>query len=225
MFCFGYTTGKYTLNFIYKVPQFFFKCCSSTTVGHAETKLHRLRELTTQKLQSAFLEHSRMSNEIDATALAAKEHGKFEILKKTDKYLAKLKADKALTHRCRGSRDHIFEHLKESNINELIQCIDEAGRESVNVLSTQRLALSEYVWDAIYEEEKHIIICGQNRKCLDAAVADLEDKIDEVSKVIDAEVDISKHNKEVQVQQIKSCASKSIANAEYALSTIPTCMY
>ncbi|EFA02295.2 uncharacterized protein LOC103312575 [Tribolium castaneum] len=199
--------------------------CRSSTVTDAETKLQRLRELTTHKLQSAFLDHTRMSNEIDATALAAKEHGKIEIQKKTDKYLAKLKADKALTQRCRGSRDHIFDHLKQSNIDELIRCVDHAGGQSVNVLAAQRLSLSEYVWDAIYEEEKHIIVCGQNHKCLAAAVADLEDKIDEVRKVIEAEVEISKHNKEVQVQVIKACASKSIANVEHELSTIPTCMY
>ncbi|XP_044255196.1 uncharacterized protein LOC123005479 [Tribolium madens] len=199
--------------------------CTSATVEDAETQLKFLREKTSNKLETAFLNQTRMSNDIDATALAAKEYGKMEIQKKTDKYSAKLQADKALIYRCRGSRKHIYEHTKNSNIDDLIRCVDQQGSQSVNVLSRQRRALQQYVWDAIYEAERQIIVCGQSSKCLEAAVADIKDKIEEVSKVIDAELDISEHNKEVQVQVIKACASNSIAHAEHVFSTIPTCNY
>lgn len=166
-----------------------------------------------------------MSNDIDATSLATKEYGKSEILKKSDKYSAKLQADKALIYRCRGSRKHIYELTKNTNIEELIRCVDQKGSESVNVLSAQRLALQQYVYDAIYEAEQQIIVCGQSKKCLDGAIADIKDKLDEVSKVVEAEIAISDHNKEVQVQLIKACASNSIAQAEFEFGAIPTCNY
>jgi hypothetical protein len=59
---------------------------------------------------------------------------------------------------CRGARDNVVEHVKKSNTEELVQCINQHGKDSINLLSKQKLELADYAWNVIAEEEKQIIL-------------------------------------------------------------------
>ncbi|KAH0818887.1 hypothetical protein GEV33_003904 [Tenebrio molitor] len=132
----------------------------AATITEAKTKLMELTELTAKHMGIANEEHTKMSNEIDAATLMSKQHGLAEIEKKCYKFLKKLEADKVRTRMCRGVRDNVIEHVKKSNTEELVQCINQQGKDSVNLVSKQKLELADYVWNAIAEEEKQIILCG-----------------------------------------------------------------
>jgi 3-oxoacyl-ACP reductase-like protein len=170
-------------------------------------------------------EDTKMSNEIDAATLMSKQHGLAEIERKCYKFLKKLEADKVRTRMCRGVRDNVVEHVKKSNTEELVQCINQQGNDSVNLLSKQKLELADHVWNAIAEEEKQIILCGQSEQCFDRVIATIKDKITEVAHVIEDDVKIREHHKEVQLHQIKTCASRIIENTENSLNSIDTCSY
>ncbi|XP_044255163.1 uncharacterized protein LOC123005460 [Tribolium madens] len=199
--------------------------CISATVEDAETELKRLRKLTTDKLQATSLEYNKITEEVDSTAKAASEYGYHEIHHKSNNLKAKLNHDHSISHKCRGSRKHLLHQLEESNIADLQRCIDHQRAEIINVLATQKLALNEQVWNAIYEEEKHIILCGLSRGCLDAAIKHVKDKIAEVVKVIDANVNTSRQQKEAQVHLIKSCVRRIVGSAENAFDNVPSCSY
>ncbi|KAJ3631845.1 hypothetical protein MTP99_012951 [Tenebrio molitor] len=197
----------------------------AATVTEAKTKLLELREFTAKHMGLANSEDTKMSNEIDAATLMSKQHGLAEIEKKCYKFLKKLEADKVRTPMCRGVRDNVVEHVKKSNTEELVQCINQQGNDSVNLLSKQKLELADHVWNAIAEEEKQIILCGQSEQCFDRVIATIKDKITEVAHVIEDDVKIREHHKEVQLHQIKTCASRIIENTENSLNSIDTCSY
>ncbi|CAH1371476.1 unnamed protein product, partial [Tenebrio molitor] len=197
----------------------------AATIIEAKTKLLELRDLTAKHMGIANEEHTKMSNEIDVATLMSKQHGLAEVEKKCYKFLKKLEADKVKTPMCRGVRDNVVEHVKKSNTEELVQCINQQGKDSVNLLSKQKLELADYVWNAIAEEEKQIILCGQSEQCFDRVIATIKDKIIEVAHVIEDEVKIREHDKEVQLHHIKTCATRIIENTENSLNSIDTCSY
>lgn len=106
-----------------------------------------------------------------------------------------------------------------------MRCIDHQKAEIVILLSTQRLALGERVWNAIYEEEKRINLCKIDTKCLDDVITNIKDKIDKIDNVIDTEISISQKYRDNLIRLIKSCANRSIGNVQYVLNNLPTCPY
>lgn len=166
-----------------------------------------------------------MLDEIDSAAKAAKEYGNTEIQQKAKHLKEKLIHDPNISHKCRGATKHIVDNLQQSSIADLMRCVDHEKAKTVEHFSTQRLALDERVKNAIYEEEKHIILCKVNRKCLDEAIIDVKDHIAEVHKLIHEEIHVNQKHKELQVHLIKSCADRSIGNAEHAFNNVPNCPY
>ncbi|XP_976472.1 uncharacterized protein LOC664065 [Tribolium castaneum] len=199
--------------------------CNSATVEDAETELKRLRKLATHKLQAASFEYNKISEEVDSAAKAEQDYGHFEIHQKSNNLKTKFNQDHGISHKCRGSRHHLIHQLGESHIADLQRCIDHQRAEIANVLSTQKLALDEQVWSAVYEEEKHIVLCGLDRGCLDGAIKNVKEKIAEVMKVINANISSSRQLKDAQVLLIKSCARRSVGNAGHALDNVPHCSY
>jgi hypothetical protein len=64
-----------------------------------------------------------------------------------------------------------------------------------------------------------------SEQCFNRVIVTIKDKIIEVAHVIEDEIKIREHYKEVQLHHIKACASRIIENTEHSLKCIDTCSY
>lgn len=149
----------------------------------AEATLDKLRKTIIDNLNGGFVEHTKMSNEVDNAAFETKESG-LKILKQ--------KITKCL-----------------KNVNDLEKCVNDEADKAIDIIFNNSSEETVDVLNLIYENEKNIVHCGRaDDDCLNNVIEAINAAIESIPSLLDQSIEKDRQAVEAQIEVIKACASK-----------------
>ncbi|KAJ3666672.1 hypothetical protein Zmor_002106 [Zophobas morio] len=188
--------------------------CHADAVDDAEAALNVLRQTTSDNLNGGFLEHIKLSTEVDTVALDTKETGLKDLEAKTAELILQLKKVRNSTPSKVASCFGTLTRLLQEAADDLETCVNDQADEAVTLIFDKSSGLTVQTLKTIYDEEKEIIFCGRsNEECLAGVTADINEKTAAVPDVINDEIELDRQAVEEQIELIKACAAKVVEKA------------
>ena len=191
-----------------------YQLCHADAVDDAEAALNVLRQTTSDNLNGGFLEHIKLSTEVDTVALDTKESGLKDLEAKTAELILQLKKVRNSTPAKMASCYGTLTRLQQEAADDLETCVNDQADEAVTLIFDKSSGLTVQTLKTIYDEEKEIIFCGRsNEECLAGVTADINEKTAAVPDVINDEIELDRQAVEEQIELIKACAAKVVEKA------------
>jgi hypothetical protein len=189
--------------------------CNSDLIDDAEEALNLLRKATIDNLNGGFLEHTKLSIEVDTAAIETKAAAQKQI-----EEIGKL-FERVGSTKCRTA-SKLIEKVTSDAVN---TCVDNQADETITFIYTKSSGLTDSCLKTIFDQEKEIVICGQaDEDCLNGVIATIQEKADAVPGLINDEIETDRAAVEEQIGLITACADAAVGKAKELASTYKACI-
>jgi hypothetical protein len=189
--------------------------CNSDLIDDAEEALNLLRKATIDNLNGGFLEHTKLSIEVDTAAIETKAAAQKQI-EEIGKLFERIGSTK-----CRTA-SKLIEKVTSDAVN---TCVDNQADETITFIYTKSSGLTDSCLKTIFDQEKEIVICGQaDEDCLNGVIATIQEKADAVPGLINDEIETDRAAVEEQIGLITACADAAVGKAKELASTYKACI-
>jgi hypothetical protein len=189
--------------------------CNSDLIDDAEEALNLLRKATIDNLNGGFLEHTKLSIEVDTAAIETKAAAQKQI-----EEIGKL-FERVGSTKCRTA-SKLIEKVTSDAVD---TCVDNQADETITFIYTKSSGLTDSCLKTIFDQEKEIVICGQaDEDCLNGVIATIQEKADAVPGLINDEIETDRAAVEEQIGLITACADAAVGKAKELASTYKACI-
>ncbi|CAH1371535.1 unnamed protein product [Tenebrio molitor] len=189
--------------------------CKSDLIDDAEEALNLLRKATIDNLNGGFLEHTKLSIEVDTAAIETKAAAQKQI-----EEIGKL-FERVGSTKCRTA-SKLIEKVTSDAVD---TCVDNQADETITFIYTKSSGLTDSCLKTIFDQEKEIVICGQaDEDCLNGVIATIQEKADAVPGLINDEIETDRAAVEEQIGLITACADAAVGKAKELASTYKACI-
>jgi hypothetical protein len=189
--------------------------CKSDLVDDAEAALNGLRQATSDNLNGGFLEHTKLSVQVDTTAIETKAAAQKQI-EEIGKLFKSVKSSK-----CRTA-SKLIEKVTSDAVD---TCVNAQADEAITLIYTKSSGLADSTLKTVYDQEKEIVICGQaDEDCLNGVIATIKDKVDALPGVINDEIEIDRAAIDEQIGLITACADAAVGKAKQLVASYKSCV-
>jgi hypothetical protein len=189
--------------------------CNSDLIDDAEEALNLLRKATIDSLNGGFLEHTKLSIEVDTAAIETKAAAQKQI-EEIGKLFERIGSTK-----CRTA-SKLIEKVTSDAVD---TCVDNQADETITFIYTKSSGLTDSCLKTIFDQEKEIVICGQaDEDCLNGVIATIQEKADAVPGLINDEIETDRAAVEEQIGLITACADAAVGKAKELASTYKACI-
>jgi hypothetical protein len=189
--------------------------CNSDLIDDAEEALNLLRKATIDSLNGGFLEHTKLSIEVDTAAIETKAAAQKQI-----EEIGKL-FERVGSTKCRTA-SKLIEKVTSDAVD---TCVDNQADETITFIYTKSSGLTDSCLKTIFDQEKEIVICGQaDEDCLNGVIATIQEKADAVPGLINDEIETDRAAVEEQIGLITACADAAVGKAKELASTYKACI-
>jgi hypothetical protein len=189
--------------------------CNSDLIDDAEEALNLLRKATIDNLNGGFLEHTKLSIEVDTAAIETKAAAQKQI-----EEIGKL-FERVGSTKCRTA-SKLIETVTSDAVD---TCVDNQADETITFIYTKSSGLTDSCLKTIFDQEKEIVICGQaDEDCLNGVIATIQEKADAVPGLINDEIETDRAAVEEQIGLITACADAAVGKAKELASTYKACI-
>jgi hypothetical protein len=184
-------------------------------VDDAEAALNVLRKTTSDNLNGGFLEHTKLSVQVDTTAIETKAAAQKQI-EEIGKLFKSVKSSK-----CRTA-SKLIEKVTSDAVD---TCVNAQADEAITLIYTKSSGLTDSTLKTIYDQEKEIVICGQaDEDCLNGVIATIQEKADAVPGVINDEIELDRAAIDEQIGLITACADAAVGKAKQLVASYKSCV-
>jgi hypothetical protein len=184
-------------------------------IDDAEEALNLLRKATIDNLNGGFLEHTKLSIEVDTAAIETKAAAQKQI-----EEIGKL-FERVGSTKCRTA-SKLIEKVTSDAVD---TCVDNQADETITFIYTKSSGLTDSCLKTIFDQEKEIVICGQaDEDCLNGVIATIQEKADAVPGLINDEIETDRAAVEEQIGLITACADAAVGKAKELASTYKACI-
>jgi hypothetical protein len=189
--------------------------CNSDLIDDAEEALNLLRKATIDNLNGGFLEHTKLSIEVDTAAIETKAAAQKQI-----EEIGKL-FERVGSTKCRTA-SKLIEKVTSDAVD---TCVDNQADETITFIYTKSSGLTDSCLKTIFDQEKEIVICGQaDEDCLNGVIATIQDKVDALPGVINDEIEIDRAAIDEQIGLITACADAAVGKAKQLVASYKSCV-
>jgi hypothetical protein len=184
-------------------------------VDDAEAALNGLRQATSDNLNGGFLEHTKLSVQVDTTAIETKAAAQKQI-EEIGKLFKSVKSSK-----CRTA----LKLIEKVTSDAVDTCVNAQADEAITLIYTKSSGLADSTLKTVYDQEKEIVICGQaDEDCLNGVIATIKDKVDALPGVINDEIEIDRAAIDEQIGLITACADAAVGKAKQLVASYKSCV-